>query len=106
MTPEQLEEGYWRAYRGFYRWPKIVEGAMTKPSWAGRLRHFAYATGWKKFEPLWALVLRAKRVAQMRPVLEAVLCRKPPTVRDTGAAQRIDRETRSTSDITLKVFSP
>src|ERR1017187_1518472 len=39
MTPEQLEEGYWRAYREFYRWPAILEGAMTKPSWAGRLRH-------------------------------------------------------------------
>ena len=73
MTPAQLEEGYRRAYRDFYRWPAIVEGALTKPDWAGRLRHFAYATGWKKFEPLWDLVLRLKRVAHMRPVLESVL---------------------------------
>jgi radical SAM superfamily enzyme YgiQ (UPF0313 family) len=77
MTPEQLEAGYWRAYRDFYCWPAIVEGAMTKPDWAGRLRHFAYAAGWKKFEPLWDLVLRARRVARMRPLLEAVLLGKP-----------------------------
>lgn len=75
LTPEQLEEGYRGAYREFYRWPAIVKGAMTKPSWTGRLRHFAYAAGWKKFEPLWDLILRAKRVAGMRPVLEAVLGR-------------------------------
>jgi radical SAM superfamily enzyme YgiQ (UPF0313 family) len=73
MTPEQLEAGYWRAYREFYRWPALVKGAMTKPEWAGRIRHFAYAAGWKKFEPLWDLVLRARRVARMRPLLEAVL---------------------------------
>jgi len=73
MTPAQLEEGYWRTYREFYRWPAIVQGAMTKPDWMGRLRHFAYAAGWKKFEPLWDTVLRLKRVAQMRPMLEAVL---------------------------------
>ncbi len=73
MTAEELETGYWRAYRDFYRWPNILNGALTKPEWIGRLRHFAYAAGWKKFEPLWDFVLRAKRVATMRPVLELVL---------------------------------
>jgi radical SAM superfamily enzyme YgiQ (UPF0313 family) len=73
MSPEALEAGYWRAYREFYRWPAIVKAAMTKPAWVGRARHFAYAAGWKKFEGLWDLVLRAKRVAHMRPVLEGVL---------------------------------
>ena len=73
MTPRQLEEGYWRAYHEFYRWSAIARGAMAKPNWQGCLRHAAYAAGWKKFEPLWDLVLRTKRVAQMRPILEAVL---------------------------------
>ena len=73
MTPAQLEEGYWQAYREFYRWGAIVEGAMTKASWAGRLRHFAYAAGWKKFEPLWDLIIRARRTGLMLPVLESVL---------------------------------
>jgi radical SAM superfamily enzyme YgiQ (UPF0313 family) len=73
MSPVQLEEGYWRAYREFYRWPAIVQGALTKQGIAARLRHLGYAAGWKKFEPLWDLVLRAKRVALMRPALERVL---------------------------------
>jgi radical SAM superfamily enzyme YgiQ (UPF0313 family) len=88
MTPAQLEEGYWQAYREFYRWGAIVEGAMTKASWAGRLRHFAYAAGWKKFEPLWDLVLRAKRVAAMRPVLERVLLGREEAQRQEVVASR------------------
>jgi hypothetical protein len=36
-------------------------------------RHIAYAAGWKKFEPLWDLAIRAKRVTAMLPVLERVL---------------------------------
>ena len=73
MTAEALEAGYWRAYRDFYRWSSIFRGAWAKAGWGERLRHLAYAGGWKKFEPLWDLVIRAKRVAHMLPVLEAVL---------------------------------
>ena len=73
LTPEALEAGYWHAYESFYRWGSILRGAATKPSWKGRLRHLAYAGGWKKLEPLWDLVIRAKRVSALLPVLEAVL---------------------------------
>jgi radical SAM superfamily enzyme YgiQ (UPF0313 family) len=73
MTPQALENGYWRAYREFYRWGSIFQGAWTKPGWEGRLRHLAYATGWKKFEPLWDLVIRLKRVASFLPLLETIL---------------------------------
>ncbi len=73
MTPEQLEAGYWWAYDEFYRWRSIVRSASVKPTAAGRLRHVAYSAGWKKFEPLWDLVVRAKRIPAMLPVLEAVL---------------------------------
>ncbi len=73
MTPEQLDAGRQRAYRLFYSWPAIARAAWTKPSWTGRLRHLAYTGGWRKFEPLWDLVLRAQRVAGMRPLLEAIL---------------------------------
>ncbi len=38
-----------------------------------KLRHVAYAGGWKKFEPLWDWVIRARRVNQMLPLLEKVL---------------------------------
>ena len=33
----------------------------------------AYAGGWKKFEPLWDLIIRSRRVAQMLPWLECIL---------------------------------
>jgi len=38
------------------------------------LRHVAYAAGWKKFEPLWNLIIRARRVTMMLPLLETILC--------------------------------
>jgi radical SAM superfamily enzyme YgiQ (UPF0313 family) len=73
MTAETLEAGYWRAYRQFYRWSAIWQGAWTKEALGGKLRHLAYAGGWKKLEPLWNLIIRARCVANMRPVLETVL---------------------------------
>ena len=73
MTAQELEDGYWGAYRDFYRWGSIFRGAWNKETLRGRLRHVAYAGGWKKFEPLWDWVIRAKRVLWMLPVLEAVL---------------------------------
>jgi radical SAM superfamily enzyme YgiQ (UPF0313 family) len=73
MTAEALEEGYWRAYRDFYRWSAIARGAWTKDTLAGRLRHLAYAGGWKKFEPLWDFVIKTRRVCRLLPVLESVL---------------------------------
>ncbi len=73
MTPRQLEAGYWRAYRDFYRWSNILRGAFTKPEWAGRLRHAGYAAGWKKFEPLWDAVIRLRRAGRMLPLLEMIL---------------------------------
>jgi radical SAM superfamily enzyme YgiQ (UPF0313 family) len=73
MKAEVLEAGYWRAYRDFYRWGSIFRGARTKASLGPALRHFAYAAGWKKFEPLWDWVIRARKVSRAPPVLEAVL---------------------------------
>lgn len=73
MTPQQLERGYWRAYRDFYRWGSILRGAWTKGEWAERLRHVAYAGAWKKCEPAWHWIIRSKRVPQMLPLLESVL---------------------------------
>jgi len=73
LGAQQLEEGYGRAYRDFYRWGALLRGAWTKPLWAGRLRHLAYAGAWKKFEPLWDVIIRAKQVNRVLPFLEAVL---------------------------------
>jgi radical SAM superfamily enzyme YgiQ (UPF0313 family) len=73
LTPEQLEDGYWRAYRDFYRWGSIFRGAATKDRWLDWARHVAYAGGWKKLEPMWDAIIRAKRATGMLPVLESVL---------------------------------
>ncbi|MCI0576390.1 MAG: B12-binding domain-containing radical SAM protein [Chloroflexi bacterium] len=73
LAAEALEAGYWRAYRDFYRWGSILQGAWHKPTWSGRLRHAAYAGGWKKFEPMWDWVIRLKRVGGLLPLLETIL---------------------------------
>ena len=73
MSAETLERGYWRAYRDFYRWGAILQGARTKDSLIRKLRHVGYAGGWKKFEPLWDWAIRGRRVAYMLPVLESIL---------------------------------
>jgi radical SAM superfamily enzyme YgiQ (UPF0313 family) len=73
LYPQQIEEGYWYAYEKFYRWGSILRGASSKETVAGKLRHIAYAGGWKKFEPLWDWVIRAKRATQLLPFLETIL---------------------------------
>ncbi len=73
MTRETLETGYWTAYRDFYRWGSIVRSASAHDEVISGVRHFAYAAGWKKFEPLWDMVIRAKKAGMMLPVLEAIL---------------------------------
>jgi radical SAM superfamily enzyme YgiQ (UPF0313 family) len=73
MRPEELEAGYWRAYERFYRWGSILRGARHHESAVDGLRHLAYAVGWKKLEPLWDLVIRARRLRRMLPALEAIL---------------------------------
>jgi len=94
LTPQALETGYWRAYRSFYRWNSILNGASSKQEWSARLRHFAYAAGWKKFEFLWNFVVRTKQVASMLAVLEAILeefGRLPPAL-DQGYRRPQRRE--------------
>jgi radical SAM superfamily enzyme YgiQ (UPF0313 family) len=73
MTPEQLENGYWSAYRQFYQWSSIVHSALNKDKLKDKLRHFAYTAGWKKCEPFWSLMIRTHRVHWMIPLLEKLL---------------------------------
>jgi hypothetical protein len=73
MTAAQLEAGYDWAYREFCRWRSIGRGASAHEDVVAGLRHVADAAGWKKFEPLWDVVIRARQAGTMLPVLEAVL---------------------------------
>jgi radical SAM superfamily enzyme YgiQ (UPF0313 family) len=73
----ELEALYWRSYQQFYRWSAIFQGAWQKPTWEHRARHLAYAGGWKKFEPLWDMIIRAEQVAKISPMLERILSGLP-----------------------------
>jgi radical SAM superfamily enzyme YgiQ (UPF0313 family) len=73
MTPEALKAGYDWAYEEFYRWSSIARASLSHGTVKHQAKHFFYATGWRKFEPLWNLVIRAKQLRCMTPLLESVL---------------------------------
>ncbi|MBO0911048.1 MAG: B12-binding domain-containing radical SAM protein [Acidobacteria bacterium] len=75
LTPEELKRGYDWAYREFYRWGSIARASSGHGTLKHRAKHFLYASGWKKFEPLWDLVIRARGLARVTPLLEALLSR-------------------------------
>jgi radical SAM superfamily enzyme YgiQ (UPF0313 family) len=77
LSVDALERGYHRAYRDFYRWRSIAHGASAHDRMLDSMRHFGYAAGWKKFEPMWDWVIRAKRVGAMLPALELILSGTP-----------------------------
>lgn len=73
LAPEVLEAGYWRAYRDFYSWGKILQSAAVNTGWRERLRQVAYAGVWKKGEPCWDALVRLKRFADVSGMMERVL---------------------------------
>ncbi len=73
LSAEALEAGYWRAYREFYSWANLFKSAAGKDDFHAQLRHLSYAGGWKKFEPIWDLLIRTRQVTRMLPMLETVL---------------------------------
>jgi len=73
LSAEALERGYWRAYKDFYSWRNLFKSAGAKSDFRDGLRHLSYAGGWKKFEPLWDLLIRTRQVTRMLPALEACL---------------------------------
>jgi radical SAM superfamily enzyme YgiQ (UPF0313 family) len=75
LEPEALKEGYDWAYREFYRWSSIARASVHHGTLKHRAKHFFYAAGWKKFEPLWDLIIRARQLTRVTPLLEGVLSR-------------------------------
>jgi radical SAM superfamily enzyme YgiQ (UPF0313 family) len=73
MTAEQLKSGYDQAYHDFYTWNAIVKGSLFHGSTKHQLKHFFYTAGWKKFEPLWNMVIQLKKLNLMTPLLEGIL---------------------------------
>jgi radical SAM superfamily enzyme YgiQ (UPF0313 family) len=75
MAPIELEQGYWWAYRQFYRTSNILHAGLNHDSPKHVIKHLAYAFGWKKMEPLWKLLINAGQLTRMHPILEAILSR-------------------------------
>lgn len=73
LSPQVLEDGYWHAYRQFYSWQNIFASARVDGGVIETLRHLGYVGAWKKFEPLWDWVIRARHVGDLLPALEGVL---------------------------------
>jgi radical SAM superfamily enzyme YgiQ (UPF0313 family) len=96
LRPEVLKAGYDWAYREFYRWASIARASLHHGTLKHQAKHFFYASGWKKFEPAWDLLIRTRQLARVTPLLEGVLSR----ITSTRAAQRIKA---NTEDITAMV---
>jgi hypothetical protein len=58
-----------------HQWPAIARASLFHGSRKHQAKHFFYAAGWKKFEPLWDLAIRTRQLRRMTPLLEAVLAK-------------------------------
>jgi radical SAM superfamily enzyme YgiQ (UPF0313 family) len=75
LKPETLKAGYDWAYREFYRWTSIARASLHHGTFKHQAKHFFYASGWKKFEAVWDLMIRARQLTRVTPLLEGVLSR-------------------------------
>jgi radical SAM superfamily enzyme YgiQ (UPF0313 family) len=75
LKPEALKAGYDWAYREFYRWKSITCASLHHGTLKHQAKHFFYASGWKRFEFVWDLLIRAKQLTLATPLLEGVLSR-------------------------------
>lgn len=73
LTAEELKAGYDRAYQSFYSWSNIAKASLQHEQLKHCIKHFAYAGGWKKFEPLWNFIIKTKGLNKMLPLLESIL---------------------------------
>jgi radical SAM superfamily enzyme YgiQ (UPF0313 family) len=78
ISAEDLEAGYRWAYKEFYSWSNIIDASTNHDSLKHMIKHFLYAGGWKKFEPLWNFAIKSKNLNSMLPLLEAILSKVSP----------------------------
>jgi radical SAM superfamily enzyme YgiQ (UPF0313 family) len=73
LSAGELKRGYDWAYRSFYSWKNIMQASLGHDNLKHKIKHFAYAGGWKKFEPLWNFLIKSEGLNKMLPLLEAIL---------------------------------
>jgi radical SAM superfamily enzyme YgiQ (UPF0313 family) len=73
LAPEALKAGYDWAYREFYRWNSIARASLHHGTVKHQVKHFFYASGWKKFEAVWDFMIRTRQLRRVTPLLEGIL---------------------------------
>ncbi|MDF2193145.1 radical SAM protein [Paraflavitalea sp. CAU 1676] len=73
LSADELKAGYDWAYKSFYSWKNVAKASVQHDNLHHMIKHFAYAGGWKKFEPLWNFIIKTKGLNQMLPLLESIL---------------------------------
>jgi hypothetical protein len=73
LNADELKGGYDWAYRSFYSWNNIFQASIQHDRLKHKIKHFAYAGGWKKFEPLWNFMIKTRGLNKMLPLLESIL---------------------------------
>src|ERR1700719_371738 len=102
LQPEALKAGYDWACKEFYRWNSIARASLQHGSLKHQVKHFFYAAGWKKFEPLWDLMIRARQLRNVTPLLEAVLSK----VTRQHAATEAQQQPEDTSQQLISITTP
>ncbi len=73
LTAAELENGYWWAYREFYKWNNVFKASFSHDSLKHQLKHLFYSGGWKKFEEFWKVIINTGGLKYMLPLLELLL---------------------------------
>jgi radical SAM superfamily enzyme YgiQ (UPF0313 family) len=73
LSAEELKKGYDWSYKSFYSWSNILKASFQHEELKHKIKHFTYAGGWKKFEPLWNFMIKTKGLNKMLPLLETIL---------------------------------
>lgn len=73
LNATELKDGYDWAYQSFYSWKNILQASLQHDDLKPKIKHFAYAGGWKKFEPLWNFIIKTRGLNKMLPLLETIL---------------------------------
>ncbi len=103
LSQLQLEDGYWWAYKEFYKWNNVFKASFSHPQLKHQLKNLFYTGGWKKFEGLWNFIINTGGLKSMLPLLELLLSKvndtnsyeiensiKPGTSKDKVTRQSVD----------------
>jgi radical SAM superfamily enzyme YgiQ (UPF0313 family) len=85
LNADELKKGYDWAYKSFYSWSNIFRASLQHEDLKHKIKHFTYAGGWKKFEPLWNFIIKTKGLNKMLPLLEAILSKVDSENKEIGS---------------------